>query len=64
MFQARVRGDGITLQKNQILTNLNAFITINTVRFPLWRNKTDFLSLIRHFFQETGWTKALPYIFG
>jgi hypothetical protein len=28
------------------------------------KTKYTFLSLIRHIFLKTGWSKALPYIFG
>jgi hypothetical protein len=30
----------------------------------LSQNKIHFLSLIRHIFLKTGWSEALPYIFG
>jgi hypothetical protein len=63
MFQALVRGNGITLQK---IPNWDEFITTNNGRFPFFCDeiKPTFLSLIRHFFQEIGWSKALPHTFG
>jgi hypothetical protein len=42
---------------------LGGFEEIPLLLTPCDEIKPTFLSLIRHFFEETGWSKALPLIF-
>ncbi len=42
---------------------LGGFEEIPLLLIPCDEIKPTFLSLIRHFFEETGWPKALPHIF-
>jgi hypothetical protein len=42
---------------------LGGFEEIPLLLTPCDEIKPTFLSLIRHFFEETGWAKALPHVF-
>jgi hypothetical protein len=42
---------------------LGGFVEIPLFLTPWDEVKPTFLSQIRHFFEETGWSKALPHIF-
>jgi hypothetical protein len=43
---------------------LGGFEEIPLLLTPYDEIKPTFMSLIRHFFEERGWSKALPHIFG
>ena len=42
---------------------LGGFEEIPLLLTPYDEIKPTFMSLIRHFFEERGWSKALPHIF-